>query len=148
MFLSRWWLEKTGNDRTSGIVLEENFLGPVRWATLLASLLPAYPLMVAVAIGVLVRLTLASAFGVVFVIFLALLRQLQASAGRLLVYGSGYGCALWVVNFLGVAALLFPRFTTVNQFWIGFVAHTFFYGTALGACVARACATIPMVATR
>jgi len=75
-------------------------------------------------------------FGLIFIYLLVSIRQVQASTGRLFVYGSLFGLALWVVNFLIIAPVLFPQFTMVNMFWNGFFAHTFFFGTTIGGYVA------------
>lgn len=95
-----------------------------------------YPLGTAVITGALVHLVLSSIFGVIFVYLLAFTRQLNASTGVLLLYGSLFGLALWVVNFLIIAPIAFPWFAMIDQFWFGFVAHTFFFGTVLGGYVA------------
>ena len=96
------------------------------------SLAPAYPLNVAIVVGILIRLSLATGFGVIFSVILTLSGQTQTSQLLIVLYGTAYGFALWIINFLTIAPLFFPQFTTVDQFWLGFVAHTFLYGTVLG----------------
>lgn len=100
------------------------------------ALSPAYPLATAAIVGALVHLVLSAIFGIIFVFLLAYTRQLDASTGMLLLYGSLFGLALWVINFLIIAPIAFPWFAMIDQFWFGFVAHTFFYGTVLGGYVA------------
>jgi hypothetical protein len=74
-------------------------------------------------------------YSVVFVYLLSWLRQLHATTVLHLIYGAIYGLALWVLNFLIIAPVAFPQFTNANQFWNGFVAHTFFFGAVLGLYV-------------
>lgn len=118
------------------------FVAPLRMigAILLGpqALEPTYPLAQAAITGLLVHLVLSAIYGVIFVYLLAFVGQLNASTGLLLLYGSLFGLALWIVNFLLIAPIAFPWFAMVDQFWFGFVAHTFFYGTVLGGYVAAA----------
>jgi hypothetical protein len=97
---------------------------------------PGYPVAQAAAAAIPLHMMMSALYGVVFVYLLALLRQLSASTPVLLVLGSIFGLALWVVNFLIIAPIAFPWFAMVDQFWLGFVAHTFFFGTVIGAYVA------------
>ena len=117
--------------------------GPFDYLRVIASLVlgpdalsPTVSLPIAILVGVLTRLTLASVFGIVFVVILDAARQLHAAPLLLLVFGSVYGFGLWIVNFLVLAPAIAPQFAMVDQFWIGFFAHTFLYGTILGGCVA------------
>lgn len=97
---------------------------------------PTYPLATAVISGAIVHLVLSAIYGVIFVYLLVALGQRHASAPLLLLYGSLFGFALWIVNFLIIAPIFWPQFTTVDQFWNGFVAYTFFYGTVIGGYAA------------
>ena len=122
------------------LILGKPFLGPLR---LISSILLgtqaiqlSYPLATSLIVGVIVHLVLSSIFGVVFVYLLSWLKQLNVSAILQLVYGAIYGLVLWVLDFLILAPVFFPQFTRVNQFWNGFVAHTFFFGLVLGIYVA------------
>lgn len=87
-------------------------------------------------VGLIIHMILSAIYGVIFVYLLFYARHLTTSTGLLLVYGSLFGLVLWVINFLVIAPIAFPQFTQVDQFWNGFLAHTFFYGTVLGAYVA------------
>ncbi len=115
------------------------FYAPLRMMGAIAlgsqALQESYPFVQAAVAAVAVHMVLSALYGVVFVYLLAAFRQLRASTGALLAYGSIFGLALWVLNFLIIAPIAFPWFGMVNQFWFGFVAHTFFYGTVLGAYV-------------
>jgi uncharacterized membrane protein YagU involved in acid resistance len=124
------------------VLMGKPFFGPLR---LIGSILlgqqalaPIYPLASAALVGLMVHMIMSMIFGLIFIYLLSAVRQLQVSTGRLLVYGSLFGLALWVVNFQILAPALFPQFTLVNQFWNGFFAHTFFFGTMIGGYMAIA----------
>lgn len=99
-------------------------------------LAPDYPLVQAIVVGTLLHLALSALYGVIFVYLLARTGQLRSATGLLLFFGWDYGLMLWLVNYLVLAVLIFPPLTVPNQLWIGFVAHTFFYGTSLAAYLA------------
>jgi uncharacterized membrane protein YagU involved in acid resistance len=121
------------------VLMGKPFFGPLKLISSIVlgqpALAPTYPLISAAVVGLIVHMIMSMMFGLVFIFLLAAVRQVQASTGRLLVYGWLFGLALWVVDFLILAPLLFPQFTTVNQLWNGFVAHTFFFGAMLGGYV-------------
>lgn len=116
------------------------FLGPLRLISTMVlgpqAIEPSYPWTTVLLRGGAVHLVLSAFFGVIFMYLLAAVRLLGSGTGRLVVYGTLYGFLLWVVNFVIIAPIFFPQFTPVDQFWNGFVAHTFFYGTILGGYVA------------
>ena len=122
------------------VLMGGDFFGPLRMIGSIVlgtvALSPTYPLGTAVVAGVVVHMILSAIYGVVFVYLLAFANQLGTSTSPLLLYGSVFGLALWVLNFLIIAAIAWPQFTMVDQFWMGFVAHTFFFGTVLGGYVA------------
>lgn len=122
------------------VLMGGDFFGPLRMIGSIAlgigALSPTYPLGSAFVVGVVVHMILSAIYGVVFVYLLAFANQLGTSAGLLLLYGSIFGLALWILNFLIIAPIAWPQFTMVDQFWMGFVAHTFFFGTVLGGYVA------------
>jgi hypothetical protein len=93
-----------------------------------------------VIVGLIVHMVLSAIYGLIFVYALDFGNQLTTSTGWLLVYGSIFGLALWAINFLLISQFIaFPWFFRgANQFWMGFIAHTFFYGTVLGGYVAAA----------
>ena len=129
-------------EMTLAAVMGVGFLAPL---VLISSIVlgtgaldPTFPMATAVITGGIVHLVLSAIFGVVFLYLVAWARQLCTSTGLMLLYGSLFGLALWVVNFLVLGSIFWPQFLTVNQFWFGFVAHTFFYGTVIGAYVASA----------
>ena len=124
------------------VLMGKPFFGPLRLIGSIVlgeqALAPSYPLASAAVVGVIVHMILSMIFGLVFIYLLAAARQVWASTGRLLAYGTLFGLALWVVNFVILAPALFPQFTMVNQFWNGFFAHTFFFGSTIGLYVAFA----------
>lgn len=121
------------------VFLGKPFFGPLKLISSIVlgrpALAPTYPLLSAAAVGLIVHMIMSMIFGLIFIYLLAAAKQLRASTGWLLIYGSLFGIALWVVNFQILAPAIFPQFTTVNQFWNGFFAHTFFFGTMIGGYV-------------
>lgn len=132
-------------DSAMTLTLGGSAFGPMRLIASIvlgtAALSPAYPLAVALPVGVITHLLNSAVYGVIFVYLLVVTNRIASSDRQLLLYGTLYGFAVWVVTILIVGALAFPQFLTMNQFWNGFVAHTFFYGTVLGAYLAVALPT-------
>ncbi|MBI4320837.1 MAG: hypothetical protein HY675_20280 [Chloroflexi bacterium] len=122
------------------MVMGGSFFDPLRMIGSMAlgsgALLPTYPLATAAIVGLVMHMMLSAIYGVIFVYLLAYTNQLAGSTSLLLLYGSLVGLGLWIVNFLIIAPFVWPQFTMVNQFWMGFVAHTFFYGTVIGGYIA------------
>ncbi|MBI3970351.1 MAG: hypothetical protein HY332_03585 [Chloroflexi bacterium] len=94
---------------------------------------PTYDLVTAAVTGVLVHLVLAALFGVIFALIVAFVPALASSAAMLITAASVYGLLLWLVNFSLIAPaagwVWFPNETNPV---VQFLAHTFFYGSALG----------------
>lgn len=124
------------------MMMGDSFFAPLRMIGSMVlgteALMPTYPLLTAAMVGLIVHMILSAIYGAIFVYLLAYTDQLVGSTGLLLLYGSLFGLALWIVNFLIIAPFVWPQFTMVDQFWMGFVAHTFFFGTVLGGYVAAA----------
>ena len=100
---------------------------------------PAYPLAIAAGIGIALWVVLAALFGVAFIYLMSWFGQLNTSRNRLVIAGWIYGILLWLLNLHVVAPLAFPWFGLyINQFWNGFIAHSFFYGAILGFYVGSA----------
>jgi uncharacterized membrane protein YagU involved in acid resistance len=122
------------------LFLGKPFLGPLRLISSMVlgkqALTPDYSLGLSLSVGLMTHMIMSMIFGLIFVLLLVAVSQISASTGRLLALGSIYGVALWVVNFLILAPIFFPQFGTVNPFWNGFFAHTFFFGTVIGAYLA------------
>ncbi len=100
------------------------------------ALQPSYPLVTAVLAGSILHQILSMIFGVIFFYLLALTRQLSATTLGYLIYGMIYGLALWSFNFLLIASVAFPFFTTADPLWPVFFVHTFLYGMVIGAYAA------------
>jgi hypothetical protein len=94
---------------------------------------PAFPLLTAGVIGVVVHVVVSVLYGIVFGAAAGLIPALARSAGVLALAASAFGFVLWIVNFFVFAPMFgwtwFPQETNAV---VQFVAHTFFYGTALG----------------
>lgn len=88
----------------------------------------------AILVGLITHAILSIGFGVVATYIINSVEQLRSSTTTLLVATSVFGLVLWLVNFYALSYLLgTPWFATqTNALWQGFIAHTFFFGTALG----------------
>ena len=121
-------------------MLGKPFPGPLRLISSMAlgteALDPGYRLTKAGAMGLVIHVILSGLYGAIFARLATLFNLHRAPAKYLIVSGSLFGLGLWVVSFLIIVPITFEQFTQVNQFWNGFVAHTFFYGTVLGWLVA------------
>lgn len=100
------------------------------------ALSPVFDAPTAIVVGIFVHLVLSAIYGIAFIYLLAFTRQNGAAPALLVVYGAVFGLALWALNFLTIAPELFPQFTMIDDFWMGFVAHTGGYGVILGAYAA------------
>ncbi len=96
---------------------------------------PSYSLAGAVTVGALLHIALSALYGAVFGALVALVPGLRPSLGLLVVAGSVYGLALWLVNFYAIAPVAFEWFQDANVF-VQFIAHTFVYGALLGLLLA------------
>ncbi|MAS35801.1 MAG: hypothetical protein CL610_17460 [Anaerolineaceae bacterium] len=122
------------------VLLGGNWLTPIRLFASIGlgtvALDAVYPLVNVLVVGLLIHAILSAGYGVAFFVILAAIRQIGNTRGMLLFYGSLYGLLLWVTNFYWTAPLYFPQFLELHQVWHGVVAHTFFFGTVLGAYTA------------
>lgn len=96
---------------------------------------PVASLGAVIPLGLIVHFILAAIYGVVFGAVVSFLGPLRSSRGVLVVAASIYGFLLWILNFYVIAPVLFPWFTQANPL-VQFIAHTFFFGTALGLVLA------------
>jgi hypothetical protein len=107
---------------------------------------PSYPLIPAALAGTGVHVVLSLLFGLIFGVIGAVVPALARTTAGLIVAGSLFGLALWLVNFFVIAPVAgwtwFPERTDPI---IQFLAHTFFFGTVLGIWVDRAAAALPGV---
>jgi hypothetical protein len=95
----------------------------------------SYSLPGAAAAGAVIHLALSAVFGAGLGLVAALVRGLTTSRGVLVAAGSLYGLALWLVNFYAIAPVAFEWFQDADPL-VQFVAHTFVFGTLLGALLA------------
>jgi hypothetical protein len=94
---------------------------------------PTYPLLTAAVAGVAVHVILSAAFGAVFAVLVAQVRAIAETDLWLITAATIFGFLLWLVNFYVIAPVFgwnwFPQDTNPV---VQFIAHTFFYGAALG----------------
>lgn len=115
--------------------------GPPRMIGAIAlgqSALPGQPtvgLATALIAALIIHFILSAIYGTVFGAVAASVGFLRSSSGALIAAASVFGLLLWLVNFYVIAPILFPWFLMANPV-VQFLAHTFFYGTALGLLLA------------
>lgn len=88
-----------------------------------------YPLELAAFVGLLIYVIVSAACGAAFGA-LSVVGPVRRSRGALLVVATAFGSLLWMVNF-ALVALGAPMQFPVTSPVVQFVAHTFFFGTAL-----------------
>ncbi len=96
---------------------------------------PTIGLATAVPVGLIVHFVNSAIYGVVFAVVAASVGFLRDNRWALIVAASVFGLLLWLVNFYVIAPILFPWFLMANPV-VQFLAHTFFFGTALGLLLA------------
>jgi CBS domain-containing protein len=85
--------------------------------------------------GLLIHAGISAVWGALFVWILYGSGQRGRSRSVTAAYGAAYGFLLWVADYLVIGPAFFPQFVLLNQFWDGFVCHTFIFGTLLGYLV-------------
>lgn len=122
------------------LALNRPFFEPLRLISTLGfgleALDPGYSIVTASMIGLFIHLAVSAVYGIIFVFLITVTGQITAPTEKHLVYGTGYGLMLWVINFIIIAPLAYPQFGQLHPFWQGFVACTFFFGTLLGVYTA------------
>ena len=103
----------------SGILLGQGALQPL-----------ATPAFVALA-GLAIHFLLSALYGGVFGALTHVVRPLGTNRALLVGAATLFGLLLWVVNFYLISPAAFPWFGMANPV-VQFVAHTFFFGSALG----------------
>ena len=96
---------------------------------------PTIGLSTIVPVGITVHMVLSIIYGAVFAAAASSVGFLRNNRWALIGVATVFGIALWIVNFYVVAPILFPWFGMANPV-VQFLAHTFFFGTALGLVVA------------
>lgn len=92
---------------------------------------PAEATVATVIVAMGVHLLLSAIYGVVLALVVMVLPALRASLLVLVAVGALYGFALWLVNFYAIAPFAFPWFAMADPA-VQFIAHTVFFGAALG----------------
>lgn len=123
-------------------IITGNFLAPFRMISAVAlgpaALTPDVPLATAILTGGLVHMVYSVVAGAVFALIIAAVPPLHAATWTVILTASILGLLMWLVNFYLIAPAAgwnwFPQ--RASQFWQGFVAHTFLYGTVAGWYIA------------
>lgn len=95
------------------------------------ALMPSYSLAGAGITGLLVHMMMSVVFGAVFGAIVAFVPAIGESNLLLVGAATAYGFMLWIVNFYVIAPVAFEWFGMADS-TVQFIAHTFFFGTALG----------------
>jgi len=96
---------------------------------------PTIGLSTIVPVGIAVHMVLSIIYGAVFAALASGVGFLRNYRWALIGVATVFGIALWIVNFYVVASILFPWFGMANPV-VQFLAHAFFFGTALGLVLA------------
>jgi hypothetical protein len=86
-------------------------------------------------VAALIHMALSAVYGVVFAAVVGFVALLRGSRWAVVAAGTVFGFLLWIVNFYVISPLVFPWFGMANPV-VQFLAHTFFFGTALGLITA------------
>jgi hypothetical protein len=119
-------------------ILTGNFLAPFRMISAVAlgqqALTPQVSIGTAILVGALVHMVYSIVAGAVFALIVAAIPALHAGKWPIILSASVLGLVMWLVNFYLIAPaagwMWFPQ--RASQFWQGFVAHTFLYGSVVG----------------
>lgn len=114
------------------------FFAPLRMIAAIVlgegTLEPSSSLTSAVVAGLIVHMMLSAVYGLVMALVVRAWTLLQQPLW-LVVGATIYGFVLWILNFFVIAPVAFPWFGMADDL-VQFVAHTFFFGTVLGALLA------------
>ncbi len=92
----------------------------------------SYPLVAAVTTGLGLHFLLSAIYGAIFARILWITGQAGKLTSIVVATGVVYALALWAVNFLVIAPVLFYQLVVESPFWFGFTIAHFFYGAVLG----------------
>lgn len=110
------------------------FFAPLRMISAVAlgeqALEASYSLGAVIVVGLIVHMVLSAIYGVVWGIVVSAWSLLHQRTW-LVVGATVYGLVLWLVNFYVIAPIAFPWFGMADPV-VQFIAHTFFFGSALG----------------
>ena len=96
---------------------------------------PSIGLNTALPVALVIHFINSAVFGTIFGAIVGLVGALRRSRGAVIGAATAFGFALWIVNFYVIAPVAFPWFQSAAP-PVQFVAHTFFFGTALGLLLA------------
>ncbi len=96
---------------------------------------PAIGLATVLPVALIIHMALSMMYGAGFGIVASAIGALRENRALLVGAATAAGFALWIVNFYVIAPFAFPWFAMANPV-VQFLAHTFFFGTALGLLLA------------
>ena len=88
-------------------------------------------------IGLFVHLVISAFYGILFLFLHWELKRHIETVERLILDGCLFGLAIWMIHFFWIAPRAYPQFLTLDLVWNGLVAHSLFFGGALGFYVAN-----------
>lgn len=110
------------------------FFAPLRMISAIVlgeqALEPSYSLGAATIVGLIVHMILSAIYGLIYGLAVGAWSLLHQRVWLVLV-ATLYGLLLWLVNFYVIAPIAFPWFGMADPV-VQFIAHAFFFGTALG----------------
>lgn len=110
------------------------FFAPLRMISAIVlgeqALEPSYSLGAATIVGLIVHMILSAIYGLIYGLAVSAWSLLHQRVWLVLV-ATLYGLLLWLVNFYVIAPIAFPWFGMADPV-VQFIAHAFFFGTALG----------------
>jgi hypothetical protein len=124
-------------EMTAAGIMGQSAFGPFRMIAAIVlgeGVLPVQStvdLAIVVPVALAVHYALSAFYGAVFSTVAAVIGALHNGRMALVVAASVFGFVLWLANFYAIAPALFPWFLMANPM-VQFIAHTFFFGTALG----------------
>lgn len=99
----------------------------------------------AIVVGSVVHLTLSAFYGFAYgALNSGVSAHTQLSSARQAAVGLGFGALLWLVNFQGIARVVYPWFLETPQL-VQFLLHAFAFGLPLGLLFASAERRVPAV---
>jgi hypothetical protein len=98
-----------------------------------------YPSSAAAIVGLCVHAILSLIYGIGFARIVNFLPTLATSPRRLIVAGSAYGLALWLINYYLIAVIAGLRWFSAGTYPIiqGLIGHTLFFGAVVGFYLSR-----------
>lgn len=122
-------------------VMGQGFFAPLRMIGAIGlgeGALPPQPtigLATVVPVGLIIHMALSMMYGAGFGLVASAVGVLRENRALLIGAATLAGFALWIGNFYVIAPFAFPWFAMANPV-VQFLAHTFFFGTALGLLLA------------